>query len=229
MEFRSNHSRKILVIVGLLACLLVSLYVVSNRQHPNLNQGGNSGNPSVEPDSPAKEEPRHSENFLRKDRKSEGGSTKRAVSILRAELVDALNDKEAKRSRLLLEKEGGAAISYLVGVEPPSAEEVKEIRQIVSNLQKESADRGEETEEFDKWIGKKIDEYDAFGTKGQRVIIIRIPEDANARMSAVGYPSSDFDTEVSRLDAGGKFNVEGLTIYFTDPAENLPRFKALIK
>lgn len=229
LKFKGNHRGRNLVVSSIVIGLIILLYTIPKRQRADDINWRNGGESSVEVNSRKHESSGNSEVPQRKNRENEKAPAKRPFSQLRFELTEALNDKEAKRSRLLLEKEGGGAVSYLVGVDPPSTEEIKEMRQLISNLQKECAERGEETQEFDDWIGNRIEEYDAFGSKGKRVVLIRIPEDTNARMSAIGYPTSDFDSEVSRLDTGGKFNVEGLTIYFTDPAESFTRFKALIK
>ena len=152
------------------------------------------------------------------------------IGVERKKVIDLFNRSEASRSRLLLETRRKNAISYLLGIEKPSVDEINSIRKQLGVIQEEAKRAPSEYEEFDQWIGAKIREYDPFGVNGKKIAMIWIPDDPNTSMTAIIGNTENFEEEIYKLNNNkGDIEFRNMSAYGQRDTGHLERFKAMIK
>lgn len=134
---------------------------------------------------------------------------------------------EAKRSRILSRKETVDSEPYLLGVEPPSADEIRTIRERLDGLLAEIAPENRASVEAK--LAKLIQEYDPYGDEGRRVIQIDVPDEPNGRLTGFTCQTTDFTEINERFLNGEMTDLKNLRGYAASYAGMpLTRFDALI-
>lgn len=154
-----------------------------------------------------------------------------SLGSLQRELAKIFGDKEALRSKLLLESKRGSNYCYLLGVDPPTSEEVEAMRIVVSHIQKRVSK--EDSEKLDKYVGELIKRYDPFGLEGKKAIYIVIPEDfEREKISGVTFTVDNFEEVKERFNPSVEktdFPYENVRPYIRSDMKELLRFGSLIK
>ncbi len=136
---------------------------------------------------------------------------KKTVGRLRSDLEKILGTKEASRAQLLLQTRKDGKSNYLLGFEPPTAEEVREVRREIAELQ--SQVRKEDAERFDEILGEQIENFDCFGSMGKKCLHLTIPDDASSgSQSGLAFKVDDFE-EARKMFEGDGFTIHASRIW----------------
>ncbi len=151
----------------------------------------------------------------------------RSVREWQREVEALLGGHEAARTRLLSRKESMESELYLLGVEPPSEEEIRAVREQVDSLTAQVALA--ERAVCEEKLAEAIRNYDPFGAEGRRVIQIDIPHEPNGRLTGFTCSVDDFEEIVRLFQQGEMIGLERLRGYGASYAGMpLSRFDALI-
>jgi hypothetical protein len=152
-----------------------------------------------------------------------------ASKNLRKEVRDLFGANEAARSQMLLERRFSNANGYVVGVSPPSIDEIKETRRKITGFMNQLS--GAEKQKFDQWLQETIRKYDPFGVTGNKIISIRIPDSPQESLIAKSYSIDNFQEEVKIIEHQSHIprKLKNLIIYSAEPGGDLHRFKSLIQ
>jgi hypothetical protein len=132
---------------------------------------------------------------------------------------------EAERTKTLAEFSYEEDKYYLLGIDPPTPEEVEETKSFIADL-KRSCKPGEENE-FDEQLTDLISHYDPFGSQGKRAIYFQVF--ANKGTSAVIFPAEDYEELKRKLNpqSGESFRIKGAKAYVRPDMDILGRLKAI--
>jgi hypothetical protein len=152
------------------------------------------------------------------------------VGILHSEVTKLskfLNNNEAGRCQILLEKKYADAHEYFLEVAPPSREEIADTRNMIAEiLEKAPKDK---KEEIDNNISQLIHEYDAFGLLGKKILSIRVPDNPKSPLSAWTYPVNNVELEIQRIFSGEQIKApENMQFYVGSDPKTMSRFEAII-
>jgi hypothetical protein len=150
----------------------------------------------------------------------------RPLAELKDTLTGKLKSMEAARVSLLSEKRVKDLKLYLLGVVPPSPEEVKELRSLIAALQKKCSK--EELEQWDTDVQELLREYDGFGETGKKVIAMRVDEGKDNDLSALVFLGADFEEKKRELEAGNTLTGTGQINSYSPSQETLERFAAMM-
>lgn len=143
------------------------------------------------------------------------------------ELETLFGNHEWNRSQILSQKVTVDSEIYLLGVPPPSEQEITIIQAKVDALwQKTPPSR---RLQYQKVFSKIIADYDPFGTEGKRVIQIDLPDEPNGRLTGFTCSTDDFATITAQFNNGEMTSLKNLR-GFAAPHAGLPlkRFRKLI-
>jgi hypothetical protein len=155
----------------------------------------------------------------------------KSFSALRKEVEQVFGDYEASRSTMLLEAKRGTNYCYLLGVEPPSQEEIASLRKYISELQHQVSKN--DSQRLDDYLGKMISRYDCFGVDGRKAIYILIPEDFETKaISGTTFSVDDFEEVKKVFDPNiplVEFPYRNVKPYIRGDTKMLSRFQSLIR
>jgi hypothetical protein len=162
-------------------------------------------------------------------RELEGEAQVRSIGEIQQVSKSFLASKEANRCRLLSTTRHGNETWYLLGVEKPAAEEIRETRKMIADLEK-SADPSER-ERLDDWLGYLVEIYDPFGEEGSRGMLIKIPDQEDMPVSGVTFSVISFADEVRRFDPsnGDTHSFENAQFFHRNDRALPERFEKLIQ
>ncbi|MEY4246261.1 MAG: hypothetical protein RLZZ245_3846 [Verrucomicrobiota bacterium] len=164
--------------------------------------------------------------------KSKNDSLKvsKALADFRTEASNFFYQSEANRSTMLFEEKKASTTLYMLAVRKPSSDEISDLRAKIKKLQDDAKTVSESAyQEFDRWVGVKLDRDDPFGIEGNKIIMIFIPDDPSVPMSGMTYPVNDFDSELAWIKSNpSKIQKENATFYSQDGRGDLERFRSLI-
>jgi hypothetical protein len=151
---------------------------------------------------------------------------------LRTQITNKLQINERFRYQLLHLKEQVGNVTYMVQVEPPSIEEIKDIRATIGAAQRSLDGNHAEKEEFDKWIDDAIADYDCLGFSGHKIVMITIPDDPKGKISAYSYHCNDPNAELTAFKTQEVRKITGDNVRFYvgyAGDDNIKRFQKLIQ
>ncbi len=155
----------------------------------------------------------------------------KSFSALRKEIEQVFGDYEASRSTMLLEAKRGTNYCYLLGVEPPSPEEIASLRKYISELQHQVTKS--DSQRLDDYLGKMVSRYDCFGVDGRKAIYILIPEDFKTKaISGTTFSVNDFEEVKKVFDPNipiVEFPYRNVKPYIRGDTKMLSRFQSLIR
>lgn len=155
------------------------------------------------------------------------------VQISSSEAYFAINqlftEREAKRARLLSTTRHGDETWYLLGVTPPDASEARFLRSEMARI--ESALSKVDAQQLDEMLDDLVHNYDPFGALGPRAMLIRVPDDPNARIRGGTFDSDGFEADIAKFDpsAPADYMFRNSVEYFRDDGQIPERFSALLK
>lgn len=173
--------------------------------------------------------PEESERLNKLQRTANAPMTDRSIIDIRKDIIEEFNASELNRVFLLAEKKNDFGVITMLGVNRPSAEQVKRLRGVFADAKKQVASN--QLNEFDQWFTEVEKKYDPFGISGEKIIVISIPDDPVKRLGGMTYMTDNFESEVKNFNAGDKVNLtgRGLKVFGPNEAGDLDRFKKLIQ
>ena len=162
----------------------------------------------------------------RSTRRAPEEENSRPMAELKDSLVGKLKSLEAARMALLSEKRKGTVNMFLLGVTPPSPDEVKEIRRLIADLQR--ACSKEDLEQWDTDVRDILNEYDAFGEKGNKVIAMRVLDGKDDNLEAVVFVDADFDKTKQDFESRSTVSGTGHIYSYPPDRDTLKRFAAMM-
>lgn len=143
------------------------------------------------------------------------------------ELETLFGNHEWSRSQILSQKVTVDSEIYLLGVPPPSDQEITIIQAKVDALWRKTPPS--RRLKYQKVFSKIIADYDPFGTEGKRVIQIDLPDEPNGRLTGFTCSTDDFATITAQFNNGEMTSLKNLR-GFAAPHAGLPlqRFRKLI-
>lgn len=161
-------------------------------------------------------------------RKSETTEVRRYGDLQR-ELMADFNLKEANRAKILSKTKHGAETWYLLGVDAPSAAEVKEVRAKIAEAQKQVADA--DRRKLEGWLDYMVGIYDPLGSEGMKGMLVKIPDDPKQPVHGVTFSTTDFNADIERFDPknGESHTFENYRGYHRDDHKLPERFENLFE
>lgn len=165
----------------------------------------------------------------KKQRAEEVAPSLKSASQLRTEARKLIYKSEAERAQMLVEQKTSGATIYMLGVTRPTPEQVKALRVAMGRMRRELSSSETDKEEFDKWLSTMIDRDDPFGTQGDKIIMIFVPDKPDVALTGMIYPTDDFKKEAAWLNARpARIQKESATGFYQNDDGELERFAELI-
>ncbi|MCW1913903.1 hypothetical protein OJ996_09975 [Luteolibacter sp. GHJ8] len=147
-------------------------------------------------------------------------------------LMKAFEVMEATRTkrieRITKQTSEGPVDAYLLGIDPPDAEQIAEARALITQAMAEVDPASRE--ELDERIEELVDTYDLLGKIGKRAAIVNVPHDPEGRTYAMVVPCQDYEAQVALLDPpDGRLELQDPVFYSPSQGQPLTRFSAIIK
>lgn len=152
---------------------------------------------------------------------------------LQREALGKMSELEAARSKLLAQVRRpmarGSETWFLFGIDPPTNEEVKSVRKMIGEMQRQLD--GAQLQEIDDSLSWMLNTYDSFGMEKKRVLIVQVPDDPNNPVYGMSYSTNDFQQEVDRVQPNVSFNhtLDNLHLFIGGDDPVLTRFYKLVE
>lgn len=147
-------------------------------------------------------------------------------------LMKEFERMEASRTkriaRITKQTPEGPVEAYLLGIDPPDAEQIAQARALITQAMAEVEPASRE--DLDEWIDDLMDTYDSLGKIGKRAAIVNVPHDPEGRAHAMVIPCHAYEAQVALLDPpDGRLELQDPVFHSPSQGQPLDRFSAVIK